>query len=1247
MPQLGRLIEDKYEVLAKLREGGMGAIYQVRHRLLDEIRIVKVMRQGAEGDEELRKRFLEEAKTATRLKHPNICTIYDFAMDDDGTAYLVMEFIDGVTLGDLLKTRGSPGLGLSLRIAGQGLRALGYLHRKNVVHRDIAPDNLMLTSDDEGGTVIKLIDLGIAKVLDRKQEMTSSGVFLGKVRYASPEQFGTLAKGEMIDGRSDLYSLGLVLYELLTGQRALLGETPVELMRAHVFGEPVPFAESDPSGEVPEVVREIVFKALRKRREDRYQTAGEFAREIDAALASLATDLDLDSGQELINTVRLKRRPAADPVTPGAQEMLNRPFLGQVTPAPSSGLELVSDTIRHTAFLKEVAAFEERNDMSGLERLLFQHQKDPDLASAVQGAIDGLQRKLEKERTGEESDWTKALQDYSEEHWTRYLERHAGSKRSDEARARLSELRGYREARVHDSLPSWESFLSKWPKGHFRQEAEDRLARLREEIEAQEEANAWQRAQSEGSETAWRGFMSSYPRSARRQEAGNRLEELADFQKAQKADSIKGWEAFLSRWPQGAQRSKANSRLRLRREGAAFDAAEESAKASIWREFLRDFPQSSLGAVARSRLEEREAFESASQADSEAGWEQYLGAYGREAGAEQARGRLARVQARDQEAYERAVAASSADALRRYLSDRPSAKNRAAAEALLAETSAFETAGSEGVEGLEKFLKSYPQSRYRARAEARRKELQAEATRRLQEQERNQEQNDWRVAEEASSEKAWLSFLERWPKSQRRPEAQARLAALREQTAYKKVLATDSWTACREFLEQFPKSAKAQEVRDLLEERRAFEAASRVNTPAGWSDFLDRFPGSPRAALARQNQEALRSEETRALTSAISTRSVEALERFLAGAHEAENRGKAEALLADARAYEEARPGGGPALEKYLGKYPDGLHAAEARRAVEEIRQKALIEQIAAAEKADQTEVLQKLAGEAGSPRPVAEAARSALERLEERRRLAREAGDWQIALGKNTSESWETFLSAHGRSDRAGEARRMLGAAQKREAEERRRAAEEEKSWQRAVKSGKEKDWERFLAAHSSSPRAEEAREVLARLRVERAPAPQPTPAPEVPAVSEPRLEPSPEAVAPQERPGARWGLRLGLAAGVVALIAAAIVVLPHLRKPAPAPSGWLAVDSVPWARIIAIRDVAGKDVLAGAKAETPASFQLPPGRYQVLLANPDGAGGEMTLAVEVSADKRTVSTNRFSPIDAASYLAEEGWAK
>jgi eukaryotic-like serine/threonine-protein kinase len=330
----GTLIEGKYEILGKIHEGGMGTIYKVRHRLLDEIRVVKVMKPSITADAEMKSRFADEAKMATRLKHPNIGTIHDFSLDEDGTAYLVMEYIDGVNLAELLASKGSPDLSLALEIAHQSLLALGYLHRRNVIHRDVAPDNLMLTHDEEGHPRVKLIDLGIAKALDRPIELTSAGVFLGKLKYASPEQYGALPAGEKLDGRSDLYCLGVVLYELMTNVRPFVGDTPAEMLRAHLFNPPVPFEESDPKGKVPVEIRKVILRSLEKKREDRYPTAEEFDREIVAMRHSYGTALD--STVQILSAVRQTPvSPDAQTITPSAQGRLDRQFMGPTTPAAS------------------------------------------------------------------------------------------------------------------------------------------------------------------------------------------------------------------------------------------------------------------------------------------------------------------------------------------------------------------------------------------------------------------------------------------------------------------------------------------------------------------------------------------------------------------------------------------------------------------------------------------------------------------------------------------------------------------------------------------------------------------------------------------------------------------------------------------------------------------------------------------------------------------------------------------------
>ena len=312
----------------------MGAIYKVRHLLLDETRVVKVMRAALTGDEALGRRFVQEARTATRLKHPNIVSVLDFAIDSDGTSYIVMEYIEGVNLSEILKSVGPPGLALTLNVAHQALSALGYLHEHQVVHRDIAPDNLMLTLDHKGELQLKLIDLGIAKALDRTVGLTSTGVFLGKIKYSSPEQ---LEGGSRVDGRSDLYSLGAVLYQMLTGELPFRGDSSRELLTAHLVKPPRPFAETDPAGRVPEPLRAVVLKALEKQADDRFATAEDFDREILRIRERYAPETEgVDAA--VAAAIRAGPHPTNESVTPSAQSRLDRHFGAQATPPPPTTL---------------------------------------------------------------------------------------------------------------------------------------------------------------------------------------------------------------------------------------------------------------------------------------------------------------------------------------------------------------------------------------------------------------------------------------------------------------------------------------------------------------------------------------------------------------------------------------------------------------------------------------------------------------------------------------------------------------------------------------------------------------------------------------------------------------------------------------------------------------------------------------------------------------------------------------------
>ncbi|MEE8138668.1 MAG: protein kinase, partial [Thermoanaerobaculia bacterium] len=278
MPLLSKEIEEKYEVLEEIASGGMGSIYKVRHRLLHEERVIKVMRTQTEQNAELQERFIREARFAIRLRHQNIAQLYDFSIDQDETYYIVMEYIQGMNLEEILKTTGPPKISLALEIGRQSLRALAVLHHQGFVHRDVSPDNLMLTQDLRGMPLVKLIDLGIAKPLAGERNLTQKGLFMGKVRYASPEHFGGQNGDATVEARSDLYSFGIVLYELLTGRYPVSGTNISSIVAGHLFQPPLDFDQADPDGRVPPGLRAIVLKSISKSLTDRYASAEEFSQ---------------------------------------------------------------------------------------------------------------------------------------------------------------------------------------------------------------------------------------------------------------------------------------------------------------------------------------------------------------------------------------------------------------------------------------------------------------------------------------------------------------------------------------------------------------------------------------------------------------------------------------------------------------------------------------------------------------------------------------------------------------------------------------------------------------------------------------------------------------------------------------------------------------------------------------------------------------------------------------------------------
>jgi serine/threonine-protein kinase len=281
MFQIGEIFDEKYEILNFLGAGGMGEIYKVRHIHLEDTRVIKVMRQAFAQEEQDLKRFLLEAKIATKLHHPNVAILYDFSQYKTGLFYMVWEYIPGFDISVVLKKCGKMPPGIAIYFMSQALDGLGFIHKNGIIHRDISPENLMIYKDQLGEFKLKIIDLGIAKttgIVD--QHLTQTGMFLGKLKYCSPEQVGALEEGEKIDGRTDIYSIGLVLYEMLSGKSAIFSTTPYGYIHKHITQTPDPLKLEELDEEVNKKLNDVIFKALEKNRKNRIQTAEQFKEEL-------------------------------------------------------------------------------------------------------------------------------------------------------------------------------------------------------------------------------------------------------------------------------------------------------------------------------------------------------------------------------------------------------------------------------------------------------------------------------------------------------------------------------------------------------------------------------------------------------------------------------------------------------------------------------------------------------------------------------------------------------------------------------------------------------------------------------------------------------------------------------------------------------------------------------------------------------------------------------------------------------
>src|SRR5215213_3505030 len=287
---VGRVIDGKYRVEGFIAQGGMGAVYRARHILLGDDVVIKTLRSEMRNNSEWLKRFHREGKAARAFRHPNSVTVYDLSSGSDGMIYMVMEYVEGHTLDKELKARGRFTPEEALEVLGPVADVLDAAHARGVVHRDLKPENIMLGSDGRGGTVVKVLDLGIAKIVGGDvpaagvTSLTMVGQILGTPYYMSPEQWGEMPRdgNPEVDGRTDVYSLGVIFFELVAGQKPLGGRTLSELRQKHVAA-PLPLLTEVAPG-VPEAFGHAVARAMAKDRADRPQNAGAFAEELRASL---------------------------------------------------------------------------------------------------------------------------------------------------------------------------------------------------------------------------------------------------------------------------------------------------------------------------------------------------------------------------------------------------------------------------------------------------------------------------------------------------------------------------------------------------------------------------------------------------------------------------------------------------------------------------------------------------------------------------------------------------------------------------------------------------------------------------------------------------------------------------------------------------------------------------------------------------------------------------------------------------
>lgn len=284
---VGQTLADKFLVLEELGQGGMSIVYKGRDEFMDRTVAIKMLQSQLLSDQTSVKRFQREAVAVAALTHPHVISVYECAVYN-GQPYLVMEYLVGESLTDIIKRDNHISVDRVIQIFIKVTGALEHAHAKGVLHRDLKSSNVMLVDNEGKPDFVKVVDFGIAKIMPssgkQSQNLTQTGEIFGSPIYMSPEQ----CQGLLLDVRSDIYSTGVMMYESLTGQPPLMGDTIVDTMQMHVQSQPPTLGQMRPDLAIPLVLEEIVFKALEKRPENRFQTMNEFREALEQCIRKIA-----------------------------------------------------------------------------------------------------------------------------------------------------------------------------------------------------------------------------------------------------------------------------------------------------------------------------------------------------------------------------------------------------------------------------------------------------------------------------------------------------------------------------------------------------------------------------------------------------------------------------------------------------------------------------------------------------------------------------------------------------------------------------------------------------------------------------------------------------------------------------------------------------------------------------------------------------------------------------------------------